>query len=52
MTTLEKLFDVNFSDVSSICIALVIIGLIYSEISGSMVIGAIIGNRIWAMMSK
>jgi len=52
MTTLEKLVDVNVTDVISIPLTIVLVAWFTGGLTVTGVIGVIIANRIWSVFSK
>jgi len=52
MTTVEKLFDVDVSDLISIPLAVIAVSWFTGDLNVGGVIGVIIGNRLWSLFSK
>jgi hypothetical protein len=49
---IAKMFNVDFGDVVSITIAVLVVAFIVGSFSWSIAVGAIIGNRIFSVLAR
>lgn len=52
MTTLEKLFNIDITDVITIPLAVLVVSVITGDLTIGGVVGAIIGNRVYALLVR
>ena len=52
MTTLEKLFNIDITDVITIPLAVLVVSVITGDLAIGGVVGAIIGNRVYALLIR
>ena len=52
MTTLEKLFNIDITDVITIPLAVLVVSVITGDLTIGGVVGVIIGNRVYALLIR
>jgi hypothetical protein len=52
MTTLEKLFNIDITDVITIPLAVLVVSVITGDLAIGGVVGVIIGNRVYALLIR